>query len=79
MTTLDHKIQIIAGLLASGHFTVESHEDNDDDVKLTDYGKEWDENGYPCRFMPSVIDAAEYILMGLTRVEAFQNKGKEAK
>lgn len=69
---LQNAVRILAGLLASGHYTYESEGDADDPggtpkLKTWDGGKEWREDGHERRYVRHAIDDAESLLEDMER------------
>jgi hypothetical protein len=55
-------VQLVSGLLASGHYTDIHPEDDEPKIKSLDVGESWEEDGYPRRRPFFVLDDAESLL-----------------
>lgn len=59
--------RIMQGLLASGCYVDKADDEADDEssvpgIRSYDFGKDWKEDGAPCRWMPLVVMDAEDLL-----------------
>jgi hypothetical protein len=67
---IDRLVILVAGLSASGHYTEkDKHEFWEDQIKRTDLGEEWKEDGEACRYCPTAIEDAMSLLRVINRVE----------
>lgn len=69
---LKNAVRIMAGLLASGHYTEQTQDDRDEPdgtpkLKAWDSGKEWREDGNERRYVRHVIDDAKSLLEDMER------------
>jgi len=55
-------VQLVSGLLASGHYTDIHPEDGEPKIKSLDEGASWKEDGFPRRHTFFVLDDAESLL-----------------
>ena len=55
-------VQLVSGLLASGHYTDIHPEDGEPKIKSLDVGASWKEDGFPRRRPFHVLDDAESLL-----------------
>jgi hypothetical protein len=55
-------VQLVSGLLASGHYTDIHPEDGEPKIKSLDEGASWKEDGFPRRRPFFVLDDAESLL-----------------
>ena len=55
-------VQLVAGLLASGHYTDPDEGCDTPVLKRYDIGEDWKEAGYPRRHLFHVLDDAESLL-----------------
>ena len=67
-------VQLVAGLLASGHYTYPEDEDDAPGLKSYDIGASWQEDGYPRRHLIHALDDAEMLLRD---IEFFAKKEEE--
>ena len=75
MSQIDRLVILVAGLTASGHYTIKDKDEWwEDQIKRADLGEEWKEDGEACRYCPTAIEDAMSLLRVINRVEEMGTK-----